>query len=344
MRGPVGRASSSSSTHLPWQGIAHNCVFGSTVTGPAHVRPDIACFDLHLRRDERDLNPHGRAANDRPARATQAGCCRPTQCRPEPHAVDRTVWIIIDVLDDPDGTITVLWPSDYQPGSREPSGRAGVSLHGSDRGSLHRKSPKMDGGSPSVGVLSVSTVRGVGTCVAGISNTSYASTSADLPAPQGDTTVASALLDHQLTVPDEHTATQAAEAVAILERFLRQHPELADVPVSLQANDVGTVVQLPGHALRLLVDILTQIANGNAVTVAPVHAELTTQQAADVLNVSRPYLVKLLEERKLPFRRVGNRRRVLLADLLAYKRVDDAERRAIADELTGEAQRIGLDY
>jgi hypothetical protein len=148
------------------EGIAHNCVFGSTVTGPEHVRPDIACFDLHLRRDERDLNPHGRAANDRPARATQAGCCRPTQCRPEPHAVDRTVWIIIDVLDDPDGTITVLWPSDYGPGSREPSSRAGVSLHGSDRGSLHRKSPKVDGGSPSVGVLSVSTVRGVGTRVA----------------------------------------------------------------------------------------------------------------------------------------------------------------------------------
>jgi excisionase family DNA binding protein len=156
--------------------------------------------------------------------------------------------------------------------------------------------------------------------------------------------VAPALLDHQLTVPDEATANQAAEAVDVLERFLRQHPNLPGIAVSLNADDSDTTLQIPGHALRLLVDILAQIANGNAVTVAPVHAELTTQQAADILNVSRPYLVKLLEERKLPHRRVGNRRRVLLADLLAYKRIDDADRRAIADELTSEAQRLGLDY
>ena len=62
------------------------------------------------------------------------------------------------------------------------------------------------------------------------------------------------------------------------------------------------------------------------------------------MNVSRPYLVELLEDRKLPYRRVGNRGRVLLKDLVAYKRIDDAERRAIADELTSEARRLGLDY
>lgn len=153
-----------------------------------------------------------------------------------------------------------------------------------------------------------------------------------------------AVLDHQLNIPDEDTVAQAGEAVETLERFLRENPETADASVQLLADDNDTTLQIPAHALRLLVDVLAQIANGNAVTIAPVHAELTTQQAADLLNVSRPFLVKLLEERKIPHRRVGNRRRVLLADLIAYKRIDDLDRSALADELTAEAQRLGLEY
>ena len=76
--------------------------------------------------------------------------------------------------------------------------------------------------------------------------------------------MAPALLDHQLTVPDEATANQAAEAVDVLERFLRQHPNLPGIAVSLNADDSHTTLQIPGHALRLLVNILAQIANGNA--------------------------------------------------------------------------------
>ena len=153
-----------------------------------------------------------------------------------------------------------------------------------------------------------------------------------------------ALLDHKLNVPDETAVAQAAEAVTALDKFLRDTPDLADATVQLRADDNNATLKVPGEALRLLVDVLAQIAYGNAVTVAPVHAELTTQQAADLLNVSRPYFVKLLEDEKIPYRRVGNRRRVLLADLLTYKRLDDVDRHAVASKLTAEAQRLGLEY
>lgn len=158
----------------------------------------------------------------------------------------------------------------------------------------------------------------------------------------------SALLDHKLNVPATETADQAAEAVDILERFLRDRPTTGGptdaLTVKLVTDGNDATITLPADALRLLVDVLAQIANGNAVTVAPVHAELTTQQAADLLNVSRPYFVKLLEEGEIPYRRVGNRRRVMLSDLITYKRIDDAKRDVIADQLTAEAQRLGLDY
>ena len=103
-------------------------------------------------------------------------------------------------------------------------------------------------------------------------------------------------------------------------------------------------VAVPREAFDLFLEILGQMANGNAVTIVPVHAELRTQQTADLLNVSRPFLVKLLEDGKIPSRKVGVHRRIRAEDVIAYKHADDLRRRATLDELTAEAQKHGLGY
>lgn len=104
----------------------------------------------------------------------------------------------------------------------------------------------------------------------------------------------------------------------------------------------GEPIELPHSVFEVLVRVVHEMAQGNAVRVLPVYAELTTQQAADLLNVSRPYLVGLLEDGDIPFKKVGTHRRVRLEDLLVYKEKRDGERLALLDEMARDAQEHGL--
>lgn len=117
-------------------------------------------------------------------------------------------------------------------------------------------------------------------------------------------------------------------------------------PLTMRVRDSGqeATIELPAGAVKLLMAILEDMASGHAVTIVPQNAELTTQQAADFLNVSRPFLVQLLEQKKLPFRMVGTHRRIRFEDVLRYKENIDSGRRKVLDELTAEAQDLKMGY
>lgn len=122
-----------------------------------------------------------------------------------------------------------------------------------------------------------------------------------------------------------------------------QDVKLAELArAALAAGQRFTTDELPSNVARLLMDILKQTAAGNAVTLVPVEAEVTTQQAADLLNVSRPFVVRLIENGTLPARMIGKHRRLLLTDVLAYKADQFTKREQALDEILAMDQEYGL--
>jgi excisionase family DNA binding protein len=143
-------------------------------------------------------------------------------------------------------------------------------------------------------------------------------------------------------VPTAHDREIAAES-----RQTRTALAQATGDLTLTVTGAGGTTgefRVPASALRILFAALSEMACGNGVSLLPLATELTTQEAANLLNVSRPYLVGLLEKGDMPFRKVGNQRRVRLQDLMDYKARSDVDRGRALDELARLGQEIGVGY
>ncbi len=142
--------------------------------------------------------------------------------------------------------------------------------------------------------------------------------------------------------PQRPTDEEISQARAVSEQLARMLPGDA-APLRLVTDDNRhEMIAIPPGAVRVFVDVLTQLGQGRPAMLLPQRAELTTQEAADYLNVSRPYVVGLIEQNKLPARKVGTRRRIAFDDLVRFDEQDRARRRAALDELARIDQELGL--
>lgn len=141
--------------------------------------------------------------------------------------------------------------------------------------------------------------------------------------------------------PGDVDTEVAQRALRRIKDYLAKHPTEPEMLEVMVEHGEPSLI-LPRPAVTLFAQILAQLAEGRGVSVIPSQAEVTTQQAADLLGVSRPYVVGLLEDGAIPHRKVGRHRRILLTDLLDYKRTDDDKRRKAADELGDLGQELGI--
>ena len=148
-------------------------------------------------------------------------------------------------------------------------------------------------------------------------------------------------LAHRQPPPSVQEAALARSSGQSLARLIRKNRPLT---LKVTGADKEQPIELPPGAALLLMDILQAMAAGRGITLIPENAELTTVQAADVLNVSRPFLIKLLEEKALPCRKVVAHRRIRMEDVMAYKARIDADREAVLDQLVAEAQEHDMGY
>lgn len=145
------------------------------------------------------------------------------------------------------------------------------------------------------------------------------------------------------TLPNAQEIALAKLSSQELSAVLATNGEVSDFNVVSEDGETHSV-KLPKNAIKLMIEVLTQLGHGNSVNITPIHAELTTQEAADLLNMSRPTFIKLLDSGDLPHSRTGNRRKVAFSDVMNYKQSLEKKRLAALDELSALDQELGLGY
>lgn len=150
------------------------------------------------------------------------------------------------------------------------------------------------------------------------------------------------LQENEPVIPREHDILLAGQSSKELAALFPKKKK--DFHMIVKVDKREAKITFPFSAIKLLLQILNQMAEGNAVTLIPIHAELSTQEAANLLNVSRPFLIKLLENNKIPFHKVGTHRRIRFIDLLKFKAHSDHVSKQALDELVKQAQELDMGY
>ena len=143
-------------------------------------------------------------------------------------------------------------------------------------------------------------------------------------------------------IPGKEEVSLAREASRKLAPYAQSNDRISLIVRGKEGQ--AAEIEVSPAVVRMLLDILEQTANGNAVHLSPLYAELSTQQAAEILNVSRPHLIKLLEQGDIPFYKVGSHRRLLAQDVLAYREQRYKERQRAMSALTAESQALEWGY
>lgn len=141
--------------------------------------------------------------------------------------------------------------------------------------------------------------------------------------------------------PDDGHLREGATALL---RRVRRLRKIDGAPALRLVSAEGEELAVPPALLGLLVSVAEELERGNGVSVLPLHRQLTTTEAAQLLNVSRPHVITLVERGELPFEKVGTHRRIRLADVIAYRHAQDQRRREALHDMVRQGEDLGLEY